>query len=82
MDFITKVTQKGQITLPKHIRVKLNLTNRDKVVISIKNNVVSVKPAKKVKDFLDLAGTLPVVKGKDALKAREYMETHYLDAIV
>mgnify|MGYP001585361493 len=33
--------------------------------------------SKKVLDILDLAGSFKVPKGMNALKAREYMQTHY-----
>jgi len=47
------VTQKGQITIPKDIRDKLGLKEYDRVMVTEKDNKISIEP---VKDILDIVG--------------------------
>jgi len=68
------ITQKGQITIPKPIRDVLNLSSDSRVLITNANNEVKIS---KAVDILDLAGSVKVPKGKNALKAREAMEKTY-----
>jgi AbrB family looped-hinge helix DNA binding protein len=39
----TLVGQRGQITIPKEIRKKLNIKQKDKLLVSIKSNNIIVK---------------------------------------
>lgn len=71
---ITTVTQKGQITLPKKIRDKFNISPRDNVVVKIEDNKIVVD---KAGGILSIAGKYNAPKGKNALIAREYMENNY-----
>ncbi len=48
MEFITTITQKGQITIPKQIRDEIGLTPRSKVKVQKKGNSVSVLPHKDI----------------------------------
>lgn len=68
------VTQKGQITLPKTVRDFLNIDAFDVVLVKIAKDHAKIYPTK---DILDFAGKIKAKKGQSALKAREYMETHY-----
>ena len=72
--YIATVTQKGQVTLPKEARERLGIKLRGKVSITVKKDNLQITPAY---TSLDLAGKFKAPKGMDALKAREYMETHY-----
>ena len=76
MQFITTVTQKGQVTLPLALRQAVDIDIYDKVMVSRDNKSIMITPQE---DILDLAGTLKPRKNKNktALQAREYMETHY-----
>jgi AbrB family looped-hinge helix DNA binding protein len=76
-NFTTTITQKGQITLPQHIRLALKLNQGDKVELSVvdkKKKQVQIKP---LPDIMELAGRFKVKKAIDPVKIREYMETHY-----
>ncbi|MCG2692401.1 AbrB/MazE/SpoVT family DNA-binding domain-containing protein [Microgenomates group bacterium] len=70
----TTVTQKGQITLPKAVRDFLNIDVFDVVLVKTAKDHAKIYPTK---DILDYAGKYKAKKGQSALKAREYMETHY-----
>jgi len=76
MQFITTVTQKGQVFLPLALRQAANIDVYDKVTVSMERKTIKIVPQE---DILDLAGTLKIKKNKNksALKAREYLETHY-----
>ncbi len=74
MQFTTSVTQKGQITIPKDIRDKLGIKEYDRVIVSEKNNQISIQP---VKDILDFAGSMPVPKNKRKIDTREAFEKNY-----
>lgn len=76
MEFITTVTQKGQVTIPKKMRDDLGIKNNNKVKVEKKEGYLKITPTF---DLLDIAGTIKPRKnaGIDPVKAREYMETHY-----
>lgn len=76
MTSITTVTQKGQVTLPIRLREEFDLKPYDRVRIEKGRGFIKVHP---VEDILDLARKwkLKTPKGKNALKAREWMEKHY-----
>lgn len=71
---LATVTQKGQITLPLAMRNLLGIKPYSKVSISVSKKVLNIKPTL---DILDFGGFIKAPKGMDALKAREYMQTHY-----
>jgi AbrB family looped-hinge helix DNA binding protein len=74
MQFITTVTQKGQITLSKKIREIFGIDQYDKVFVEADKDYIKIKPAE---DILDLAGKFRRKMKKPILKAREYMEKNY-----
>jgi len=74
MTSITAITQKGQITIPLAMRKALGWSVYDRVQVKMGDGGVSIEP---VEDFLDMAGLFKAPKGKDALKARAYMEKYY-----
>ena len=72
--FYSTVTQKGQVTIPVSLRRAFNIKPYSRVEFSRHKEHIAIE---KVVDLLDLAGTIKAKKGMDALKARDYMETHY-----
>lgn len=71
---IATVTQKGQVTIPLFMRKRLGIKPYSKVLLSVDKKTVKLENAP---DILDLAGFISVGKGKNALKARQFMEKHY-----
>ncbi len=76
MPHIVSITKKGQMTLPKEIRVELGLKTPDKVSIELDDKKKTLK-IEKVPDIMELAGRFKAPNGKTALKSREYLESHY-----
>ena len=71
---LATVTQKGQVTIPINIRNFLGLKPYSRVGFSRMNSKVVLESTP---DIMDLAGFIKAPKGANALKAREYMQTHY-----
>lgn len=71
---LATVTQKGQVTIPLNIRNFLGLKPYSRVGFSRINNRVVLESTP---DIMDLAGFIKAPKGVNAIKAREYMQTHY-----
>jgi antitoxin PrlF len=61
MDSTAKITAKGQITIPKSVRVALDLREGDEVVFRVERSRALMA---KTPDFLTLAGTVAVPAGK------------------
>ena len=61
MDIAAKLTSKGQITVPKAVRDTLGLAPGDQVLFRVEHNRAVIA---RTKDFLDLAGSVPVPPGK------------------
>lgn len=59
MMIATTITQKGQVTIPVHIREKLNVKTGQKVVFEERGDEVFVKA---VPDFLSLMGSVKTTK--------------------
>ena len=55
---ITKVTSKGQVTLPKRIREELGIGFGDFIDFQVKDNMVIIKPVHTKSDLMDLKGIL------------------------
>lgn len=75
--FITSITQKSQVTIPKDIREELNLQFYDRVIVERAGDFIKIKPTL---DILDLAGTFkpaPRFRKRKIDDARRYMEKHY-----
>ncbi len=68
------MTQKGQVTIPVGMRKKMGAKPYSSVKLVYEKGYVKIKP---VRDILDMAGMYKAPKGKNALKAREWMEKHY-----
>ena len=74
MQFITTITQKGQITIPKEFREAMGLGVENRVRIVLEEGEIKIQ---KIPDVLELAGRFEV-KGKvNALKAREEFEKNF-----
>ena len=76
MTYTSTVTQKGQITLPKSARNKLNIKIRQKVTIEVKKDHIKIIPTS---DILEIAGFLKdkTKRPVDILHARESFEKDY-----
>lgn len=61
MDVLATVTSKGQVTLPKSVREALGIQTGDRVLFRLHADRAVLA---KVRDFLDLAGTVPIPAGK------------------
>ncbi len=61
----TTITQKGQVTIPIHIRRKLSIVSGQKVVFEERGSEVIVKA---IPDFLGLMGSLATHKKYDKQK--------------
>ena len=55
---ITKVTSKGQVTLPKQIRKELGIEFGDSMDCQIKDDMVIMRPVHTKSDLMDLKGIL------------------------
>ena len=53
----TKITRKGQVTIPKEIRDMLSLKESDILIVSNKNNKIIME---KMPPFLELKGSVKV----------------------
>ena len=78
MIYKTTVTRKGQMTLPKELREKLDISAPSRVAIELGEDDPTIKIVRR-EDILDMAGRFKsrAKKGKDALKAREKFEKEY-----
>jgi antitoxin PrlF len=60
-----RVTQKGQVTIPRQIRSMLSIKTGDEVIFEMyKDNVVLKKKAKTERNFQKYVGFLSHLKGK------------------
>lgn len=81
MQQTSRITIKGQVTIPKTLRTKLNLKAGDQVLFISKGEDVILKPAK---TLLDLRGSIKTGKGPekwDNLRksAKEYVTKEVLN---
>ena len=68
MDVAARLTSKGQITIPKSVRDKLELEPGDQVVFRLEGARAILA---RTKDFLDLAGTVEVPAEKRGASVSE-----------
>lgn len=79
MQFQSRVTQKGQVTIPKKMRDRLRIRPHTTVRFHF-NEKINAVIITTVRDFAELAemfGPPPKHRGVDPVRAREYMEKHY-----
>jgi len=71
----SKVTIKGQVTIPKKIREKLNIKPSDFVLFVRKGNDVVIKPARTLLDLKGVIKTDKKIKNWEELrdKAKKYV---------
>ena len=74
MQVITTITQKGQVTIPKAMRDVVGLRPNGRVRVVGDQDKVVLMPQR---NFLEMIPFMNAPKGKNALKAREYMAKHY-----
>lgn len=74
--FITTVTQKGQVSIPKAFRQAVGLGAYSKVRVKRMKGYIKIEPTE---DILDLAGKVKPGKNKSksVLEAREALEESY-----
>lgn len=76
MEYITTITKKGQLTIPKEVREFLAIFRPGKVVLDLDKD--KAKITLKQFNFLDLAGKFkPKGKKQDPVKLREQMASNY-----
>lgn len=68
MQYTSTITQKGQATIPVHIRKKLRVGSGQKVIFEERGDEVIVKA---VPDFLGLMGSLKTSKKYDKQKVEK-----------
>ena len=73
---ITTVTQKGQVSIPKHIRQALGMGVYSKVYVKRVKGYIKIEATK---DILDMAGKIKpnINQSKSVLEARSAMERDY-----
>lgn len=71
---LATLTQKGQVTIPYEMRKYFDMKPYSKVAISMTKKMINLEPTL---DILDIAPLGKAPRGMTALKAREYMQTHY-----
>ena len=57
MEASSRLTSKGQVTIPKAVREALGLSEGDELVFRVEDNRATIS---KPKDFIELAGSVPV----------------------
>jgi AbrB family looped-hinge helix DNA binding protein len=72
MDSSAKVTSKGQVTIPKHVREALDLREGDELLFRVEQSRAVIA---KTPDFLALAGSVPVPAGKRGTPWDEVLRT-------
>ncbi len=65
---LSKITQKGQVTIPKKIRDTLNLNANDQVVFVLRGDDVIIKP---VRDVLKIRGTVENKEDQNYVEERK-----------
>lgn len=73
---LATVTQKGQVTIPKSMRDRLNISLKSRVLVSVTNGSVQIKRAGPT--IFELAGKFKIPKNMPGiLEARDQMEKNY-----
>jgi AbrB family looped-hinge helix DNA binding protein len=68
MSIVTKISDKGQLVIPKEIRKRVDLKKGDSVTISEEDGVIMIK---KTKTLFDMIKTVKVSKNFDKKKSIE-----------
>ena len=78
---MTTLTQKGQVTIPLEIRVRLGLKPRDKVLFELEGEVVRLRPA--ISKLLAGYGAVtPTRRPEDFEKLRQEFENEVAEEVL
>jgi len=69
---VTKLTSKGQITIPKEVRKALKLKPSEKVIVVVEGDQAIIKPLRG--NILDIGGSIPIPKEKKPIDFRKVRE--------
>ena len=77
-----KITFKGQVTIPKQVRISLDIKEGDSVIFVIEKDHAVLKPLKK-KNLKDFYGVLPATQpypGMDSVREKVHhkLAKHFL----
>ncbi len=76
MTYQSTITRKGQITIPKYLRQKLDIKIPGKMIFELDENNMSIR-LKSTNNFLEISRNIRLKNRKNPLKARKYMEKMY-----
>lgn len=70
----SKITSKGQITLPKEVRKFLNVQEGNVVIFEKENDKIVIKPAKTLRDFKGVLKNIHTEENYDAIRKKRIIE--------
>jgi len=79
MSSMVTITSKGQVTLPVDVRRALSLKAGDKLILTVEEDRLVIRP---VIDFLSLAGTVPVPPEVRGMTWQQIKDAAYRDRAV
>ncbi len=65
MQYVTTISQKGQIVVPKDIRDKLNLKPSDSLKVTLSNKNIIVEPLAPLDEYVGMFGVKKPITKKD-----------------
>lgn len=65
MQYVTTISQKGQIVVPKDIRDKLNLKPSDALKVALGGKKIIVEPLSPIEEFVGMFSVKKTVTKKD-----------------
>jgi len=76
MTYLTTITKKGQMTMPKKVRKILGIKIPSQLELEIDKKTGQLR-VRKAPDIMDFAGRFKVKNPINAMKVRGLMEKHY-----
>ena len=70
MILTSKITSKGQITLPKEVRKLLNVQEGNVVIFEKENDKIVIKPARTLRDFKGLLKNINTEENYDEIRKK------------
>lgn len=70
MKLTSKITSKGQITLPKEVRKLLNVQEGNVVIFEKENDKIVIKPARTLRDFKGLLKNINTKENYDEIRKK------------